>query len=211
VQARAVFGRRPPPPAPTPGEPQAVAPEAKPAKAVVIGFNVPVTAASLSHLAAETAAAAAGGADEIVWMLSSQGGELLPTLELCRTLETFPVKLKTFAVGQVASAATYLMLAGRERIAHPDATFLFHEVSTQIAVPPGTFVARSVERHRQLFELTGHEIYRKSTQLPPDLIARFAHETIILNAAQALEFGVVHAISESFAEPAAEGPAPASY
>ena len=175
--------------------------EARPAKTVTIEFREPVTTISLSRLAASTGAAAAAGADEIIWLLSSPGGELLPTLELCRTLAKSPVRLTTFAVGQVASAATYLMLAGAERVAHPDATFLFHEVSTPIKPPPGSFVARSVERNRQLFELTGHEVYRKSTRLPLDLIARFAHETIILNAQQALEFGVVHRIGESFTEP----------
>lgn len=194
VQARAVFGGRPsaivdPVAAPTPPNV---------AKCVLIEIREAVAVASLSRLAAETVNAAAGGADEIVWLLTSPGGELLPTLELCRTMAKFPVKLKTFALGQVASAAHYLMLAGAERIAHPEATFLFHEVSVPFKPPPGTFVARSVERHRQLFELTGHEVYRASTRLPLDMIARFARETIILDAKQALEFGVVHRIAESF-------------
>lgn len=199
MQTRAVFGKRPPVSVAPPLAPRAW-------KTSTIDFREPVTEASIARLASDTAAAAAGGADEIVWVLSSPGGELLPALEYCHTLAASPLKLKTFGVGCVASAATYLMLAGAQRIAHPDATFLFHEVSTRLKPPPGTFVARSVERHRQLFELTAHEVYRKSTRLPHDMIARFAHETIILNAAQALEYGVVHRIAENFADACADAP-----
>ena len=193
MQPRAVFGKRSPAPStPAPASPAEAAP---PPRKATLAFCERVTETAIKRLEAETAAAQAGGAEEIVWVISSPGGELLPTLEYCRKLTLAPVNLTTIAVGQVASAATYLMLAGGLRIAHPDATFLFHAVSTVEKPPPGTFRARSVERHRALFELTGREVYRNRTRMPPDLIDRFANETVILNAQEALQHGVVHAIA----------------
>lgn len=113
MQTRAVFGKRPS---------VVLAPSSAPRawKTAPVDFRAPVTEASIARLASDTTAAMAGAADEIVWVISSPGGELPPALECCHTLAAAPLKLTTFGVGCVASAATYLMLAGAQRIAHPD-------------------------------------------------------------------------------------------
>jgi ATP-dependent protease ClpP protease subunit len=200
VSARTTFGMRqaaaptPESEAPIPAQPASVASPASNRRA--IAFVEPITPIALQRLAAQTAAAVGDGVDEIVLTIASPGGALLPTLELYRLLLGLPVKLQTHAVGCVASAATILMLAGSERSAHPKAKFLFHEVSAQVRPPPGTYLARSTERHRQLYELTAHEVYRARTRLPHATIEAFARGEVVFDVTAALDFEIIHHIAD---------------
>jgi ATP-dependent Clp protease, protease subunit len=189
MHARASFGRRQAPIAVNPPEPP-------PLRSAKLAFLEKVTAESVARLALAIEAEMVKGADEIVLAVASPGGELLPMLEFYRTLLRLPVQLNTHAVGMVASAATILYLAGARRSAEPGAQFLFHQVSTMFEPPEGSFVSRSVERHRQLFEITALEIYRTRTRLPPEMIESFTRGEVILDAAQAVAHGVAQEIHE---------------
>jgi len=140
------------------------------------------------------------GAVEIIILVTSPGGLLLPMLEVYRRLISLPVKITTHAIGAVASAGTVLMMAGAERSADPGATFLFHPVSSGPHQGATAFQARSIERHRQLYELTAHEIYKARTRLPPDTIARFGEATLVFDARTAVRFGIVDRIDVLAAE-----------
>jgi ATP-dependent protease ClpP protease subunit len=200
VLARATFGqRRTTLPAEAPAEPKAPPPPAaatKPPKLATIAFFEPVTPETLQRLALQTAAAIAADVEQLTLLLASPGGTLLPALEFYQLLLKTRIKLKTHAVGRVASAATILMLAGEERTAQPDASFLFHPVSTELRPPINSFAERSVDRHLALYELTAREVYRTRTCLPHDMIASFARGETILDAEQALAFGVIHRVED---------------
>jgi ATP-dependent protease ClpP protease subunit len=148
----------------------------------------------LGFLESEIGESVQSGADEITIVMASPGGLLLPMLEFYRRLIALPVKIKTYAVGPVASAGTILMLAGAERTAHPRATFLFHPVSSRVSKPATGFQARSIERHRELYELTLHEIYKARTRLSLETIARFSEETLVFDAQTAIAHGIIDRI-----------------
>jgi len=155
---------------------------------------------SLDLLQREILESVESGVGEITLVVTSPGGLLLPMLEVYRRLISLPVKIRTHAVGSVASAGTVLMMAGAERSADPGATFLFHPVSSEPHQGATAFQARSIERHRQLYELTVHEIYKARTRLPPDTIARFGEATLVFDARTAVRFGIVDRIDVLAAE-----------
>jgi ATP-dependent protease ClpP protease subunit len=149
---------------------------------------------SLGVLEREIGESVESGAGQITIAVTSPGGLLLPMLEFYQRLIALPVKIRTHAVGPVASAGTILMLAGSERSAVPDATFLFHPVSSHAQQRVTGLQARSIERHRQLYELTLHEIYKARTRLSLETIARFGEETLVFDAQSAVRWGIIDRI-----------------
>jgi ATP-dependent protease ClpP protease subunit len=150
--------------------------------------------APLGVLESEIGESVEAGAREITIVMASPGGLLLPMLEFYRRLMALPVKIRTHAAGPVASAGTVLMLAGSDRSAHPDATFLFHPVSSRTQHRVTGFQARSIERHRELYEITLHEIYKARTRLSLETIARFSEETLVFDAQTAIKHGIIDRI-----------------
>ncbi len=87
-----------------------------------------------------------------------------------------------------------LRLAGAERSADRRATFLFHPVSHTMQAQAQRHLGRSIERHRQLFELTLHNLYKECARLSAQTIARFGREELLLAGAAALKLGSIHRI-----------------
>ena len=167
------------------------------------------SAPSLDSLEREIGKSVESGVEAITIIMASPGGLLLPMLEFYRRLISLPVKIRTHAAGPVASAGTILMLAGNERSADPRATFLFHPVSVPLQQRANAIQARSIERHRQLYELTLHEIYKTRTQFSLETIARFGLETLVFDAQAAIVHGIVDRIEslQLRAKPSTQGEA----
>ncbi len=157
-------------------------------------FTEPTHPAALECLEREIGASIQAGAAQITIVMTSPGGPLLPMLEVYRRLVALPVKIKTHAIGPVASAGTILMLAGSDRSADPRASFLFHPVSNPMQAQASGYEARSIERHRQLFELTLHNIYKERTRFSAQTIARFGREELVFSGQAAIECGIIHRI-----------------
>ena len=192
--ARTTFGQR----KPVPADPPVAPPPAAPTKTIKpYMFRGPVTETGMRRIGVAMLESGLGDVDEILLLIESNGGRLAPALELYQILIKTPVVLRTHAVGRVASAATALFLAGSRRTATSTSSFLFHQVTTPLRPAAGTYQARSVERHRGLFELTLHEVYRARTRLPHDMIEGFARGEIVLDAATAMRHGVIHGIDDT--------------
>lgn len=65
-----------------------------------------------------------------VLIITSPGGEFMPTYNFCMKVRFWGVKLVTVAIGTVFSAGALLFLAGYERLALRGALFLFHNPRT---------------------------------------------------------------------------------
>jgi ATP-dependent protease ClpP protease subunit len=194
VLARTTFGQR----KSAPVDPPAAPAPAVPTKTIQsFMFRGRVTEDSMKQLGDAMLESTAKDVDEILLLIESDGGQLAPALELHQIMIKSAAVFRTHAVGRVASAATALFLAGSRRTATSTSRFLFHQVTTPLRPAPGTFQARSVERHRGLFELTLHEVYRHRTRLPLDMIEGFAHGEIVLDAATAMRHGVIHGIDDA--------------
>ena len=75
------------------------------------------------------------GRNKFHLILASPGGDAMAAMDLQMKLRELP-ELTTYNRGFVGSAAIYPYLAGKRRLVHPDAQFLFHPVTL---TPPKDF------------------------------------------------------------------------
>ena len=62
--------------------------------------------------------------------VSSYGGSVYDCYSLYDTIRKCPCPVETYAQGKVMSAATDIFLAGDERYAYPNVTFMFHTMAS---------------------------------------------------------------------------------
>ncbi len=72
------------------------------------------------------------GEKEVCLMLSSPGGATNSGITLFNYIKSLPIKTITFNIGIVDSIANIVLLAGTERYAVPNSSFLFHGVALNI-------------------------------------------------------------------------------
>lgn len=144
--------------------------------------------------------AAAGLAGEkvgrLVLCLSCFGGNFDRAVSLYNTLRAMPLQLVTHNVGNVGSAANVLFLAGEERFASPQAVFFFHPSSVSL---DGSYDPRELAHQRaELLESDAREreIIRERTSLTSRQIKSLVDRSSTIGAQQALQAGIIHAITE---------------
>lgn len=110
-----------------------------------IGFNAAIDRKTAEQLSLMCSDAIRNGYRELALLISSSGGILDHTHYVCNVLDALPVRIKTFNVGGVSSAANLLFLCGDERYAVEGATFFFHQTHYP---PPPEQVTGSFARSR---------------------------------------------------------------
>jgi ATP-dependent Clp protease, protease subunit len=73
-----------------------------------------------------------GGANAIYLLLSTPGGTVDHGIALYNVLKGLPVPFTTHNVGSVNSIGNVVFLAGKERKAAPNTTFMFHGVGVDV-------------------------------------------------------------------------------
>jgi ATP-dependent protease ClpP protease subunit len=89
----------------------------------------PTTAEALLAAAAQIANA---GVKELYLLLSTPGGSVMNGMNVYNVLKGLPLKVITHNVGNVDSIGNVIFLAGKERYACANATFMFHGVAAGI-------------------------------------------------------------------------------
>jgi ATP-dependent protease ClpP protease subunit len=69
------------------------------------------------------------GHDEVNILMATNGGAVATGVSLYNMLRALPIRVVTHNVGNVESIGNIIFLAGEERFAAPNATFMFHGVS----------------------------------------------------------------------------------
>jgi ATP-dependent Clp protease, protease subunit len=120
-----------------PQQPTAQQPTAPPAppSIVYVSFSAEIVPATTESLIAVMANCANQQVPHVYLMLSTPGGSVMNGLNLYHVLRGMPFKLTTHNVGNVDSIGNAVFLAGGERFACPDATFMFHGVG--VGTNPG--------------------------------------------------------------------------
>jgi ATP-dependent Clp protease protease subunit len=99
-----------------------------------IGFNAAIDRKAAEQLAFMCGDAAKSRFTAVNLLLSSTGGILDHAYYLCSILDALPIKIVTYNIGSVNSAAILPFVCGDERYAIPASTFYFH----QTHYPPPT-------------------------------------------------------------------------
>ncbi len=129
--------------------------------------------------------------------INSPGGEITSLFAIYDTMKYIKPDVSTFCLGQAASAAAVLLAAGTKgkRFALPHARVLLHQPyggvggqATDIEIQ-----AKEIMRMRDLL----NEMLSDDTGQPIDRIAKDTDRDFILEAAEAVEYGIVDEVISS--------------
>jgi len=136
---------------------------------------------------------------EIYVLFSSGGGSVYSGVTLHNYLRSLPIKLIMHNIGVVDSIANVVFLAGSERYAVPNSSFLFHGVGFDI-IQPTRFEEKqvkdrllSIERDQNLIS----EIIAENSQLSLEKTREMFLETKTLTPEEAKTAGIIQDIREA--------------
>ena len=97
-----------------------------------ISFSAEVNPNTTEVLLATCADLANKRTENVHLLLSTPGGSVMHGINIYNVLRGLPFKLTTYNVGSVNSIGNVVFLAGDERYAVPDSTFMFHGVGFDV-------------------------------------------------------------------------------
>lgn len=131
---------------------------------------------------------------EIHLHINSRGGVVFDGIAILENI----IRLKKYATiithieGIVASASTFLSIAGDKRYIHPHSYMMIHQLS---AIMFGSY-AQFKDHQENLDELMRmiKELYREYTEVPMKKLDEILSHDLIFDADKCLEYGLVDAI-----------------
>lgn len=143
--------------------------------------------------AAERAALLKRGRDGSVRLfIHSSGGDLHAGLSAMDHISSSSVPIETIADGFVASAATLLLLAGKERSSLPHSTILIHQLSAGMW---GKYadLCDELQNSKQLMKII-KKVYVSKTSMTGKQVARLMKKELAMSSSQAMNLGVVNSV-----------------
>src|SRR3990170_3464476 len=127
----------------------------------------------------------------------SRGGDITSLFAIYDTMEYIKPAVSTIVMGQAASAAAVLLLAGEKgkRYALPHSRVLLHQPhgGAQGQAVDIEIQAKEITRYRKLLE----ELIAEHTGQPLEKVAKDTDRDYILTAEEAVEYGVVDEVITS--------------
>jgi ATP-dependent Clp protease protease subunit len=163
-----------------------------------ISFSAEVVPKTTEVLLATAANVFNQGHTEIHIMLSTPGGSVMHGINAYNVLRGLPVRLVTHNVGNVDSIGTVIYLAGEQRYACPQTTFMLHGVALNT---PGAaqFYERNLKERLasvQADQARIAEIYRERAGISLEDSERFFLGESTIGAGDALRRGIVHELRD---------------
>jgi ATP-dependent Clp protease protease subunit len=136
------------------------------------------------------------GFQEIHLLLSTPGGSVMHGITIYNVLRALPITLITHNVGNVDSIGTVIYLAGEQRYACPQSTFMLHGVAFGTNTPMQFFEKNLKERLAgvQADQERIKAIYRDRAGINPELAEQFFLGESTISAADAVGNGIAHEI-----------------
>lgn len=141
--------------------------------------------------------------DTLCLLLSSPGGEVNPGITLYNFLKAIPPKIVTYNIGAIDSISTVVFLAGAERYAASNTSFLFHGVASRFSQNSQLTLHQMKERLSGLEE-DQNKILRiicDSTDLREEELENLFVQGEAKNAKFAKERGIIHDIQNPVISP----------
>lgn len=124
--------------------------------------------------------------------INSEGGDAYAGLSAMNHIQSMSVPVVCVADGFVASAATFMLLGGRKRLAMPHATILIHQFSTAFWGKYADLIDELENSHQLMNSF--REVYRERTKLKKKRIDALLKKELTMTASQCVKFGVVEAL-----------------
>lgn len=163
-----------------------------------VSFSAEIVPQTTESLIALMANLSNMGTKEVHLLLSTPGGSVMHGLNLYNVLRALPMKLVTHNVGNVDSIGNAVFLAGEERYACPNSTFMFHGVG--IDVPSGMRLEQKFLRERLNGILADETrigaVIQERCSLDGTQVEELFREMKTKDAAYAVSAGIVHEVRD---------------
>lgn len=125
--------------------------------------------------------------------IMSEGGDLFSGIAAMNVIEKSRVNIITIAQGSCCSAATFMLLGGKERLMGLNAQVLIHQIAT------GEFWGNYEELKDEMKSCTKFmkaikDIYMKKTKIPERKFKKLMKKDIYLPSSKCLKYKIVHGI-----------------
>ena len=131
---------------------------------------------------------------EVHLHLNSQGGDAYAGFAAYHILKKNPLPITTYVDGLVCSAATFLLMVGKKRIASKHAFVLIHQVSTGFFGKYNDMIDEMQNTH-DLMEAC-RNLYTDHTTMSSERLEELLKSERAVNAKTCLEDGIVHFIED---------------
>ena len=124
--------------------------------------------------------------------IMSEGGDVYAGLNIMNVLERSRVKVVTIAQGACCSAATFVLLGGKERSMGKNAYLLIHQISTEMW---GSFndLKHELKSTDKLMKML-KDMYLSKTKIPEAKFKSLMKKDIYLPPDKCLKYGIVSEI-----------------
>jgi ATP-dependent Clp protease, protease subunit len=161
-----------------------------------VSFSAEITPVTTEQMIGAMGTLANHGAEEVHFLFSTPGGSVMHGITIYNFLRALPFKLVIYNMGNVDSIGNVIFLAGTERYACPDATFMFHGVSFE-----GTARWDEKSLRERLGSIDADhkrvgEIIERHTTLNTGQVVELFQEARTKDAAWARTVGIIQATRE---------------
>ncbi len=160
-----------------------------------LGFNAAIDRKAAEQLVFMCGDAVRNRFNTVNLLLSSTGGTLDHAYYLCSCLDALPIKVVTYNVGNVMSAAILPFLCGDERYAIAGSTFYFHQTHYP---PPTDHVSAAFVRSRAQAiareDKRSADFVAQKVGAPSQEVQNWQRRELYMDTATALTRGIIHGV-----------------
>ncbi len=140
---------------------------------------------------------------KVTVVINSRGGEALQGLAIYDLLRSSGFRIRTIALGEVASSGLAIMLAGHERAMYRNAILNFHQTATEFEIGKSIRVLRQgeIEAERaqtRIVDALYAKITLENSRISLRQLKALERREAYVTAEQALKMGFVHELIEHF-------------
>jgi ATP-dependent protease ClpP protease subunit len=163
---------------------------------VYIGFNWGIDRPTSARLVELISYAHADGHERVNLMISSSGGTLIDAHYAVECISAIPIKLVTWNMSAVQSAANMLFALGVERYATPGSWFSFHQTGFEgvAGIRNSEKEIRDQLKQIELGDLRSAVLIAERSGVDVEVVSRLHREAVTLSAMDAVTVGLAHEI-----------------
>lgn len=142
----------------------------------------------------ESICKSAGNRQTMTVVVYSDGGDSLAGLALYDKIRSSGIPTRTIAIGEVASAAIIVFLAGQKRLIHENTFIWFHQTQLMVTenddrndIERELGESGTIDRHYQKIILANSKLTRRQ-------IIKMEREKYLMSAEEAVKYGLAHGI-----------------
>jgi ATP-dependent Clp protease protease subunit len=164
---------------------------------VYVSFSAEIAPKTTEVLLGTMADLVNKGYREIHLLLTTPGGSVSLGVAIYNILRGLPIKLITHNVGNVESIGLVVFLAGEQRFACPQTTFMMHGVS--FSITNTQYFERNFQEKLNSLKANHQRItaiYNERALITPDMADQYFSQETTVNASDAISLGIVHELRQ---------------